>query len=354
MGIHNLNKFLRNNCPQVYEKIHLSEYSYKKIAIDISLYLCKFKTIHGDKWLSAFIGLVSCLRKNEIHCVFIYDSGSPPEKQIEREKRANDREKTQKRVYELNEALEKFHITGEIDKLLVSLHDKIKSTSEVPRRLLHKKDDVIDMDLVEAKISKMKSSVISITKEDFLLTKELFNILKIPFIDAPLEAETTCADLCKRGMVDGALSEDTDLLAYETPIFLSKIDIYSNTCVRINYEEMLGELELKSFEFLDLCVMMGTDYNKNIFRVGPEKSYQYIKKHRTIENVGKELDISILNHLRGRELFREYERVDIAKIPYCGRPDFTSLKYFCFENNIPVDVDGLKRHFINDVIIADD
>ena len=80
MGISCLHKFLRKNCPEVYQEIHLSKYAFKKIAIDISLYLFKYKTIFGDRWISAFINLVSCMRRNNIHCVFIYDTGSPPEK----------------------------------------------------------------------------------------------------------------------------------------------------------------------------------------------------------------------------------------------------------------------------------
>jgi hypothetical protein len=79
MGINNLNVFLRKNCPEVFKEIHISEYAYKKVAIDTSLFLCKFKAIAGDRWLESFIRLVSCLRRNEIHCEFIYDTSAPPE-----------------------------------------------------------------------------------------------------------------------------------------------------------------------------------------------------------------------------------------------------------------------------------
>ena len=71
MGIKQLNKFLRNNCPDIFEQVHISEYSYKKVSVDVSLYLCKFKSIAGDRWLSMFLNLVACLRKNEVHCVMI-------------------------------------------------------------------------------------------------------------------------------------------------------------------------------------------------------------------------------------------------------------------------------------------
>ena len=95
MGIKNLNVFLRKNCPKVFEEIHISEYAYKKVAIDTSLFLCKYKAIYGEKWLVAFINLVSILRKNEIHCVFIYDNGSPPEKE---EEKARDQKPPKKSV----------------------------------------------------------------------------------------------------------------------------------------------------------------------------------------------------------------------------------------------------------------
>ena len=47
--------------------------------------------------------------------------------------------------------------------------------------------------------------------------------------------------------------------------------------------------------------MCGTDYNKNIFRIGVEKSYKFISNYHNIENVP--LDVSILNHVKVRKLF---------------------------------------------------
>jgi len=65
MGIKSLHKFLRNKCPEIYKTIHLSELAYKKVAVDVSLFMFKYKAISGDKWLHSFINLmsISC-RKN--------------------------------------------------------------------------------------------------------------------------------------------------------------------------------------------------------------------------------------------------------------------------------------------------
>lgn len=353
MGIKNLNKLLRSKCPNIYEEIHISEYSFKKVAIDISLYLCKFKTICGDRWLSAFINLITCLRKNEVHCVFIYDSGAPPEKDNERKERAEQRAKLEEKVYKYEEAIEKFHLTNEIDQILVDLYKKRQKDWKGHQHLLMKHIiDKVDMNLVESIVEKMRGQILDISKDDFQKTKDLFDILKVPYFDAPLEAETMCSDLCKRGLVDAVLSEDTDVLAYASPVFLSKINTSDGTCVRINYTDMLQELDIVSDEFLDLCIMCGTDYNKNIFRVGPDKAYKYIKKYSTIEEIkiNTSLDTSILNHTRGRELFRQYEQMDV-KIPYCASPDFQKLEEFISKNNIHCNIEGLKKSFLHQTIL---
>lgn len=356
MGIKLLNKFLRNNCPDIFEQVHISEYSYKKVSVDVSLYLCKFKSIAGDRWLSMFLNLIACLRKNEVHCVMIYDNGAPPEKTAERKERAAQRAKVEERVYKLEEAIEKYHLTCEVDPLLVSFYQKKKKASDIHKRLLGKEDTTVDMNFVIAEVEKMRSNILEINPGDFELTKKLFDILNVPYYDAPLEAETMCADLCKRNIVDAVLSEDTDVLAYGAPIFLSKINTYDGTCIRIKYTELLEQLDLVDREFLDLCIMCGTDYNKNIFRVGPEKAYKYIQKHSSIEEISMNttVDVTILNHVRGRELFREYAQKDI-NVPYCGSPDFQQLSEFIFKHNIKCSMEGLKKCFVHSTtIIFDD
>ena len=121
-----MNNLLRKKCPHVFVETHLSEYAFKKLAIDVSLFMCKFKAIFGDRWLTSFVNLVQCLRRNEIHCVFIYDNGAPNEKSAEREERVKQREKTEQKVIELDMELDKYYLTGEIEPNLMDLNDNPK------------------------------------------------------------------------------------------------------------------------------------------------------------------------------------------------------------------------------------
>jgi 5'-3' exonuclease len=260
MGIKNLNKLLNKHCPTVFKQIHISEYRYKKIAIDISLYIYKYKAVCGDRWIQSMINLISCLRKNDIHIVFIFDNGSPKEKKVEIQERKERHENTEKRIGELEDALDMYYKTGEIDTILFELYEKIKPANN--HLLSTKNKPKIDIKIVEDKINKMKNYIINICENDFLLVKELCDILKIPYYLAPLEAECMCSYMVKEGIIDAVLTEDTDVLAYKATNFLSKIDTTNETCVQVNYHELLSLIKLNSNEFLDLCILCGTDFNK--------------------------------------------------------------------------------------------
>lgn len=197
----------------------------------------------------------------------------------------------------------------------------------------------------------MRKNAFKIDKKDFDLTKKLFDILEVPYFDAPLEAETMCSDLCIRGKVKAVLSEDTDVLAYGSPIFLSKISS-DGSCLKIHYEDLLKKTSLTASQFLDFCIMCGTDYNKNIPRIGPARAYKLISEFGSIEKIAAYtgLDISILNHIRVRELFRGYKKPDV-KVGYCGFPDISALQVFLFQKGLKYDTDTLKKSFFRNSIV---
>ena len=182
------------------------------------------------------------------------------------------------------------------------------------------------MNWIEKKIEQKKNQLYEVFPEDFEIIKKLFTILQVPYYIAPSEAEKMCSKLCLDGVIDAVLSEDTDVIAYATPFFLSKIDTSRDVCVRINYEHLKEQLNLTKEQLLDFCILCGTDYNNNIPGVGSKNAYKLIKTHYNIENIStKKFDITILNHIKVRELFTEFETYNIGTIPFCGFPVFEDL-----------------------------
>ena len=350
MGLKGFYGFIRQQCPDVMEQVHLSDFAYKRIAIDTSLYLYKFKYSRGNQWLSEFLNLVACLRKNEVHCVFVYDSGFPHEKDAERKRRRAERERMKADIQELEEALETYKTNGEISDLLAKC-----SEGAAPRRFLSPGAAVeIDVSGVEEKIEQKRKKIIEVFPADFTLTKQLFDILKVPWYDAPLEGETSCADLCNRGLVDGVLTDDSDVLAYHCPILLTKLQLPQGVCTQINHSKLLGALDVDRRTFLDLCIMSGTDYNPNVKRVGTKTAYSLLRQYKTIEGIAANTnhDVSVLKHERSRELFTDYTRLDTDKVPYCGFPDFEALQTFLsYHSNL--DVNLYRRYFTRTIVLED-
>ena len=57
-------------------------------------------------------------------------------------------------------------------------------------------------------------------------------------------------------------------------------------------------------------------------------AFEHIKNHMP------HIDISILNHVRTRDLFINYEKYTITNIPYCGKPNLKLLNIFLSENSL--------------------
>ena len=155
-----------------------------------------------------------------------------------------------------------------------------------------------------------------------------------------------CANLALNGKVDGVLSDDTDVLAYGTKLFLTGINTTKNSCIEIQIDNILDQINFTYEQFRDLCIMCGTDYNSNIPKIGPESSYKLLTEHKSLENIEKntKYNTNILNYKRGRELFSNDKSVDVY-IPYCKEPDFNKLQAFLFVNNCRISLNKIKEEF---------
>ena len=355
MGIKGLNQFLRGKCPHVFRQVPLSDLRFRKGAVDFSLYVFKYKTIFGDKWLNAIVSLISCMRKNDIHVCCVYDTGAPLEKQAEREQRQAQRDKLSDKVSILIEALDRFKITGQLDPILIEFQQSLDSPRGKKQLLLRpgRQTVSIDIELLENEIARKAKQIASITPDDIYISKRLLDVLCVPWFNAPLEAETTCADFCKRQKVHVVFSEDSDVLCYGAPVLATKVDTRNETAVLIYHEEVLDCLGFTEEQFVDFCIMCGTDYNKNIPKIGPETAYKLLKRFGSIEGVEQSgIDVSILNHIRTREIFTNYARCN-KQVGYCGRPDFRKVEAFFNENWVNVNMDTLKRNFDHSELMFD-
>ena len=182
MGIKNLHNLLRKVCPHVYNTVPLTKYAFKKIAIDLSLFMCKYKTSYGVHWLDGFLQMITVLRHNDIHFVIVYDSKAPPEKDNERKQRSEARAKSRLRVDKLQEAWEGYRKSHD-DKDVVLLED-FKEQDEVLYTFLQKfmegHDEGLSPTKIENELARMQQSLLSI-KAEILSSRSFLPCVGCPF-----------------------------------------------------------------------------------------------------------------------------------------------------------------------------
>ena len=71
-------ELIRNNCYEALEKIHFSKLTNKKLAVDISIYLYKYKL--ENTLVESIYLMISLFRLHNIIPVFIFDGKPPAEK----------------------------------------------------------------------------------------------------------------------------------------------------------------------------------------------------------------------------------------------------------------------------------
>ena len=229
MGIRNLNRYLRNNCPESIRCIPISDISHKKIAIDISIYLYKFES--ENALLENMFMMLSIFRHYNIIPIFIFDGKPPDEKKALLKKRKEDKKIAQEEYYKLQQSLQN------IDK--------------------QDKQNII------AKMVQLKKQFVQINKEKIEKVKSLIRAYGATYYDAPGEADELCALLVIKKKVWACLSEDMDLFVYGCSRVLRYFSLLSHTVVLYFTKGIFNELNMTYKDFKEICILSGTDYNIN-------------------------------------------------------------------------------------------
>jgi len=114
------------------------------------------------------------------------------------------------------------------------------------------------------------------------LVEELCKHLSIPYYVAHQEAESFSTYLCKTNQVELVITEDSDVLAYGCPVWISNVGTNGN-CTEVRIDDVLRQMEFTMEQFIDFCILCGTDFNETIKGVGSVSAYKAIKEFQTIE-----------------------------------------------------------------------
>lgn len=120
----------------------------------------------------------------------------------------------------------------------------------------------------------------------------------MPYVVAPYEADAQLAYLERSGLVDGIITEDSDLLVFGCKNVLFKLDIVSATITSIarsNFgspaltSESISLVGWSDCQFRRMAMLSGCDYLPSIPGIGLKTAWTLLRKYKTVEKVVRAL-----------------------------------------------------------------
>ncbi|KAM0375498.1 hypothetical protein HYE67_007235 [Fusarium culmorum] len=130
---------------------------------------------------------------------------------------------------------------------------------------------------------------IDITPEMASALIQLLKKLGIPYVVAPYEADAQLVYLERQGLINGIISDDSDLLVFGAKKLLTKLDQYGN-CLEINRKDFCAcrEVSLTGWsdtEFRRMAIFSGCDYLDGLPGVGLKTAYRMLRKTKVPERI---------------------------------------------------------------------
>lgn len=105
--------------------------------------------------------------------------------------------------------------------------------------------------------------------------KELLTLMGVSYLVAEADAEAKCAQLTMDGYCDYVMSRDSDSLVFGARGLIKDINLTNHRAEIIMLDELLSKLSLTMEQFIDLCILIGSDYNQSI--MGPARALKAIR-----------------------------------------------------------------------------
>jgi 5'-3' exonuclease len=334
MGVKGLSGLLRAKHPSLFSKpCDLSNYAGQRFAVDVSIYLHQFaygKDPGDDRvFLQKFVTQYRLFQSYGIAAVYIFDGhGARDDKECERKKRALKTKRTSElrnikidgltaqligpaavetqtplsgdegpglevdvpvvlegvvpvRVEDRDVDLQDPHAHAESAASSTGVPGGVDDPTgaSVPRSNLKRNSELL------YKIARLELFVINVRPIHYANLKVIFRELDIPYYDAVGEAEKACAWLACHRFVDVVVTNDYDAVVCGAGRVLFNLGSVTSPLVELNLDAILFALQLTYLQFVDFCILCGTDFNCSLPRIGPVTALSKIRTYGSIENL---------------------------------------------------------------------
>jgi DNA excision repair protein ERCC-5 len=140
--------------------------------------------------------------------------------------------------------------------------------------------------------------------------QELLSLFGIPYVVAPMEAESQCAYFQIHKMIDGIITDDSDVFLFGGDVVYKNMFDNKKFVQRYTMSEMNDEMGLTRIELIQMAYLLGSDYTIGVKGIGPVSSIEIVTTWQSETLAGlslfkdwvADLQKGIVGDIEGREL----------------------------------------------------
>ena len=115
----------------------------------------------------------------------------------------------------------------------------------------------------------------------------ILRLFGIPYITAPMEAEAQCAELVHLGLVEGIITDDSDVFLFGGNRVFRNMFNQSKTVECFLSSDLVRELGLDRGTLIRLACLLGSDYTEGLAGVGPVVAMELVKEFPGEDGLGR-------------------------------------------------------------------
>jgi DNA excision repair protein ERCC-5 len=115
----------------------------------------------------------------------------------------------------------------------------------------------------------------------------LLRLFGLPYITAPMEAEAQCAELVRLGLVDGIVTDDSDIFLFGgTRVYKNMFN--SNKFVECYLtSDLEKELTLSRHQLISIAHLLGSDYTEGLPGIGPVTALEILSEFPSADGLSE-------------------------------------------------------------------
>lgn len=229
-------------------------------------------------------------------------------------------------------------------------------SAETERRSQIKKDAIIKYEKAMAQgdtAGARKYAQQTTSLQDGMIdeSRQLLELLGIPYVNAPSEGEATAAHMSSIGLAYASASQDYDSLLFgakrlirnftnsgrrKVPNKNMHIDVVPEI---IETQKMLDDLSLSREQLVDIGILIGTDFNPSGFKgIGSKTALKLIKKHGRLEEIPNiQEQLEQIDYKEIRKIFLNPRVPDTIDIEFGTINSKGVIEYLCNQREFKLD-----------------